>query len=569
MTTNIDIIRNFKFDLIESDNNRLTSIIILTYNKLEYTKLCIESIRKFTKKGSYEIIVVDNNSTDDTVEWLRQQGDLKVIYNDENKGFPGGCNQGIEIASGENILLLNNDAIVTPNWLYNLDKALWSDEKIGAVSCQANTCSYNQSIHVDYNSMEEMLEFANRYNVSNEELWDDRLKLIGFCFMVKKSVIDEVGNLDERFFPGNFEDDDISFRIIEKGYRLILCKDTFLHHYGSVSFKNVDGGFDNLLNINSQKFEEKWKFNSHSSNYIRFDLIQDLPDNKDEEFNILEIGCGTGATLLEIKNNYKNANLYGVDINKNVLNIAKNVTQNVILGDIKDLELPYENGYFDYIIIGDLLQDIPNPEKIIKKIKKYLKNGGYLIFTVINNLNIKYLKQLFKPVTRNNEYITFDEKNINLLTLDKIRSIITNNEYSLEKLNAFTIEPSESEKRFIDSISKLQINNSKDVYTDYRYLVKAKNIDFERYKTEEMVKFKQILRRIDNGYDLKENLDYIVDIYKNNKSTFISDLEHIIEFYVLNKEDVLNKISKEFYVKNNHEIYNKISKYKEKLELKI
>ena len=58
--------------------NRLTSIIILTYNKLEYTKMCIESIRKFTNKNSYEIIVVDNNSQDDTVNWLKEQNDLKL-----------------------------------------------------------------------------------------------------------------------------------------------------------------------------------------------------------------------------------------------------------------------------------------------------------------------------------------------------------------------------------------------------------------------------------------------------------------------------------------------------------
>ena len=100
---------------------RKTSIIILTYNNLEYTKKCLESIKKYTEKNSYEIIIVDNNSTDGTREYLKKEKNLKVILNDSNEGFPKGVNKGIKIANKENdILLLNNDTVVTTNWLKNL-----------------------------------------------------------------------------------------------------------------------------------------------------------------------------------------------------------------------------------------------------------------------------------------------------------------------------------------------------------------------------------------------------------------------------------------------------------------
>ncbi len=109
---------------------RKTSIIILTYNNLSLTKGCIESIFKYTEKDSYEIIVVDNASTDDTVAYLKEQKDIKTIFNSENVGFPKGCNMGIQLASKDNdILLLNNDTIVTTNWLKNLKICLESDEK--------------------------------------------------------------------------------------------------------------------------------------------------------------------------------------------------------------------------------------------------------------------------------------------------------------------------------------------------------------------------------------------------------------------------------------------------------
>ena len=126
----------------KAGSEQLTSIIILTYNQLAHTKNCLASIRQFTRPEEYEIIVVDNCSTDETVAWLKQQKDIRAIFNNENKGFPAGCNQGIRIARGSEILLLNNDTIVTPNWLNNLKRALYSDASIGAVGPVTNYAIY-------------------------------------------------------------------------------------------------------------------------------------------------------------------------------------------------------------------------------------------------------------------------------------------------------------------------------------------------------------------------------------------------------------------------------------------
>lgn len=113
--------------------NKKTSIIVLTYNNLDYNQICLESIRKYTTANTYEIIVVDNNSTDGTREWLKEQNNIKPILNDENLDFPKGCNLGINASEKDNdILFLNNDTKVTPRWLDNLKICLYSDDKIGA-----------------------------------------------------------------------------------------------------------------------------------------------------------------------------------------------------------------------------------------------------------------------------------------------------------------------------------------------------------------------------------------------------------------------------------------------------
>lgn len=185
--------------------NTGTSIIILTYNQLDYTKKCIESIRQYTKDNIYEVIVVDNNSTDDTVEWLKKQKDIKIVQNNKNLGFPKGCNQGILAARKDyDIMLLNNDIVVTYNWLTNLKKSLYGSDDIGAVGPITNKAVYYQSIKVDYKELDEMQAFAKKFNIWDTQKHEQRIRLIGFCMLIKRQVLDKVGLLDERFTPGNF-----------------------------------------------------------------------------------------------------------------------------------------------------------------------------------------------------------------------------------------------------------------------------------------------------------------------------------------------------------------------------
>ena len=102
------------------------AIVILSYNLLDMTRDCIESIRKTTPDSAREIIVVDNASKDNSVAWLKQQKDIKLLCNKENCGFPMGCNQGIRMAEKESdILLLNNDTIMTENALFWLRMGLY------------------------------------------------------------------------------------------------------------------------------------------------------------------------------------------------------------------------------------------------------------------------------------------------------------------------------------------------------------------------------------------------------------------------------------------------------------
>lgn len=249
----------------------LTSIVILSYNTLVYLRFCIESVRRYTESGSYELIIVDNASIDGSAQWLHHEqertNDIKVIFNDANAGFPKGCNQGMAVATGDEILLLNSDTIVTPRYLEQMLRALYADKRNGAVSCASNCVSNFQQVETDgYSDLKGLERFAERYNHSDPTKWQRRTMLVGFCFLLRRSTYKELGGLDEDFSPGNFEDTDYSMRLLQAGYHLIFAGDTFIHHFGSASFVKKTGKaaeqsrmrYQQLLIANERKFFAKW-----------------------------------------------------------------------------------------------------------------------------------------------------------------------------------------------------------------------------------------------------------------------------------------------------------------------
>lgn len=453
-----------------------TSIVIVAYNKFQYTKQCIESIRKFTEKDTYEIIVVDNNSTDETREWLQKQEDIKSILNDSNEGFTKGCNQGMRISVGDNIMLLNNDTVVTKNWLSNLIKALYSNKEVGAVGPVTNNCSNFQTVPVSYMDTNGMQTFAEGYNISNEDNWEHRLRLIGYCLLFKKEVMDKVGLLDERFSPGNYEDDDYCFRIIEAGYKLILCKDTFIHHFGSTSFGEDAIRFTNLLRGNSIKFKEKWGFDANYSSFVRNDIISLMEVEKEKKINVLEIGCACGATLIKIKDLYPKADLYGVEYNKAAANIAdKNVK---ILGyDIQTDVIHCEEEFFDYIIFGDVLEHLDDPWKILLDVRKYLKKDGYLLTSIPNVMHYSVIRALLKGNWTYEDSGLLDRTHLRFFTFNEIKKMINEAGYVDRYYLKIFIPKEPGDEEFIHSILSLVDESLVWQLDAYQYIVKAQRID--------------------------------------------------------------------------------------------
>ncbi|HKE00365.1 MAG TPA: glycosyltransferase family 2 protein, partial [Planctomycetota bacterium] len=234
------------------------SIVVPVWNNLRFTKLCIGSIERFTAPP-FETIVVDNGSTDGTPEWLSSRPDVRAIRNETNRGFAAACNQGIEAARGEHVVLLNNDVVVTPDWLELLHDHVRVDPKLGIVAPRTNFSSGPQLVpQVGYRSLDELEGYARSFTEANRGRRHDFPRVTGLCMFVTGPCRRAVGLLDERFGIGNFEDDDYCVRARRAGFGVTIALDVFVHHFGSQTFRALGVDYAGLLRENERKFREKW-----------------------------------------------------------------------------------------------------------------------------------------------------------------------------------------------------------------------------------------------------------------------------------------------------------------------
>jgi len=239
------------------------SILILTYNNLIFTKICLHSIYSNTTYLNFEVIVVDNNSKDETPSWLttfaQSHPNLKVILNSTNLGFAAGNNQAAKEAAGEYLLFLNNDTVVTSGWLEKSLGHIQSNPKIGLIGPVTNATGNEARIPVSYMLPMEMEAFAaNRAQTMANKAFDIRM-LAFYCVLARKEQFDQLGGLDERFAVGMFEDDDLAVRYYQAGFKVVCAEDVFIHHFQSASFGKLNKAhYEKIFAENRKKYEEKW-----------------------------------------------------------------------------------------------------------------------------------------------------------------------------------------------------------------------------------------------------------------------------------------------------------------------
>jgi GT2 family glycosyltransferase len=235
------------------------SVVIPCHGGADLTRACIETLLAQDGGPPAEILLVDNQSPDDTATLGSVHPAVRVLRMERNLGFAGGVNAGIRAARGTHVLVLNNDTRAATNLLSELRTVLASDPRIGATAPVSNYVKGPARLPwVDARDAAVRAEIAALLETEPARTQDVDT-LAGLCLLLRRDTFARIGLFDERFGHGNFEDDDFCLRLRLHGYRLVIARRAFLHHEGHATFRSMGLDMKTQLERRLAQFVAKWR----------------------------------------------------------------------------------------------------------------------------------------------------------------------------------------------------------------------------------------------------------------------------------------------------------------------
>jgi GT2 family glycosyltransferase len=241
----------------------LVSVVVVTHQNRALNRACLESVLARTEWPRLEVIAVDNGSTDGTPELLSglaaRDPRATVLALPENRGYPAGCNAGLEGARGDYLVLLNNDTVVVRGWVAALVRHLSANPNLGLVGPCTNAIANAARVDAGYRRLSELPGWAAAWTSAHDGELEDIGSLAFFCVAMRRAVWERIGPLDERFGIGMFEDGDYCRRVRAAGLDIRCARDAFVHHWQMASFRRMRREeYLALYEENRRRFEDKW-----------------------------------------------------------------------------------------------------------------------------------------------------------------------------------------------------------------------------------------------------------------------------------------------------------------------
>lgn len=398
-----------KNTLIEQGKGKYeVSIFVPAKDKLDYTRRCIESIIRETNQEeiSYELILINHGSRDETQGYFESIPGAKLLHFKENVRMMM-FSSALRVCEGRYMAFVSNDTVVTKDWLTLLHRCIQSDPSIiSATPITPNTSNF-QSIPEAYEDMEEMARFAAGYNHHDPSAWEQRSRILPVIALYDIEKVNAIGFGDRYFRTMEFWDDDFSLRSRRAGYRQILCRNVFCHHYGSITGREAQSK-ENTLQKGWELFIAKhgadpWE-NGAYYDYPVCTRLRGMELPPEQQADVLGIDAGFGDTLLQIGNilrkSGKETRIDSVTTERQYADDLRALSRSFCLAKDEeamrtwlDQESPQRE--YDYIYLARPLERYMDWQALLDKLCVKLKPGGWLLFYLSNALYAGNLQWFF------------------------------------------------------------------------------------------------------------------------------------------------------------------------------
>lgn len=446
-------------------------IIMVVHNQREMLQVGISALKAYGGVCDEDLIIVDNASEDGLWEWLQEQRKWNYLVCDEGlESYAVILNTAIREFGGESdYLILTPNYVVLPGALEEMQRVLYSDKNIGAVSPSVFLAKGN--VQTEY---QEALQFVNSEDsrkMENKEM----LSLDSCCILLHHKMIEALGEADAEFFGQDVVTWDLGARAISKGFHLWSCGQAYFYVMGESVMRRAYWN-DHEKDIQDRnRLKQKWKMNYFNDKPNDL-LIQRIHEERENVFYVLEIGCDCGANLLEIKNLYPNARLYGVEINQWAAAIAGFFAE-VQVGNIEEQSLQFNGIKFDYIILGDVLEHLRNPAATINYCKELLKKGGKIIASIPNLMHYSVFRELLNGDFTYKDMGLLDRTHIHFFTYNEIVRMFEAEGYLLEKIDYIGENDEiarEKDRKLVETLVSVSEKAQEFMFWAYQYLVIAR-----------------------------------------------------------------------------------------------
>lgn len=437
-------------------------IFLMTYHYIEMLQLNLQCLQVISNIPREDIVIIDMGVDKKIKAWLERQDEFDYVCAEGLENYASILNTAIsEFSSSEDIFLLNANLICLSDCTIKLEKYCDQDKRIGVVVPEEFTsiCQEKAGIEKATNMIAEQiieLDLAMTMKIPYQ------------CVFMSREFIDDIGKMDEELLLTHNIMLDYSFRGLCKKWKFVIAKNAFV--YETVPYEDIYTYFLGR-EVDNNRLKLKWGMN-YFNELPNMQLVRAIKKQKNELFTVLEIECDCGANLMQIKNQYPKAEIFGIEINSKAAEIASAFGE-IACGNIEDYSLPYEKKSFDYILLGDVLEHLRNPEKVIVYCGQYLKPQGKIIANIPNLMHYTVLKGLVSGDFTYQDIGLLDRTHIHFFTYNEIIRMFSRAEYKIEECS-YTSMPgiSEEDEQFVIQLKEIG-NCETFMYLAYQYLVVA------------------------------------------------------------------------------------------------